>query len=51
MSATGGSADRSLPPLVDPVPELSAEERARYSRHLLLGAIGDEGQRRLVALV
>ena len=49
MSAAGGSADRSLPPLVDPVSELSAEERARYSRHLLLGAIGDEGQRRLRA--
>ncbi|WP_314037992.1 ThiF family adenylyltransferase [Dietzia sp. CH92] len=45
----GGSADGALPPLVEPVPELSAEERARYSRHLLLGAIGDEGQRRLRA--
>ncbi len=49
MSAVGGSADGALPPLVEPVPELSAEERARYSRHLLLGAIGDEGQRRLRA--
>lgn len=38
-----------LPPLVDPVPELTVDERSRYSRHLLLDAIGDEGQRRLRA--
>lgn len=38
-----------LPPLVAPGPPLTAEERARYSRHLLLPAIGDEGQRRLRA--
>lgn len=38
-----------LPPLVDPGPELTVDERSRYSRHLLLGAIGDEGQRRLRA--
>ncbi|MGN0102100.1 MAG: ThiF family adenylyltransferase [Dietzia sp.] len=49
VSAVGGSGGGALPPLVEPVPELSAEERARYSRHLLLGAIGDEGQRRLRA--
>lgn len=41
------SADQGLPPLVEPVAELSADERALYSRHLLLGAIGDVGQRRL----
>ncbi len=41
------SVDQGLPPLVDPVAELSADERTLYSRHLLLGAIGDEGQRRL----
>lgn len=41
------SADQGLPPLVEPVAELSAQERALYSRHLLLGAIGDVGQRRL----
>ncbi|MDX2356651.1 ThiF family adenylyltransferase [Dietzia sp. PP-33] len=45
---TGGPAG-GLPPLVDPVPDLTAEERARYSRHLLLGDIGDVGQRRLRA--
>lgn len=47
MSVVDGQADRGLPPLVEPVPELTARERATYSRHLLLGAIGDEGQRRL----
>lgn len=46
MSAGPGA---TLPPLVEPGPELTADERARYSRHLLLGAIGDEGQRRLRA--
>lgn len=44
---TGEAAEQGLPPLVEPVAELSADERALYSRHLLLGAIGDEGQRRL----
>ncbi|WP_295652442.1 ThiF family adenylyltransferase [uncultured Dietzia sp.] len=44
---TGEAAEQGLPPLVRPVAELSADERALYSRHLLLGAIGDEGQRRL----
>lgn len=39
----------SMPPLVAPGPPLSAQERARFSRHLLLPAIGDEGQRRLRA--
>ena len=43
----GDSTGGGLPPLVDPVPELTPDERALYSRHLLLGAIGDEGQRRL----
>ena len=52
MKATGGDAGataQGLPPLVEPVAELSPDERALYSRHLLLGAIGDEGQRRLRA--
>lgn len=39
----------TIPPLVSPGPPLSADERARYSRHLLLPAIGDVGQRRLRA--
>lgn len=49
MTAVGGLSDGGLPPLVDPVAELTPDERARYSRHLLLGAIGDVGQRRLRA--
>lgn len=49
MNPLTGDSAGTLPPLVDPVPDLTAEERARYSRHLLLGAIGDEGQRRLRA--
>jgi sulfur-carrier protein adenylyltransferase/sulfurtransferase len=36
-------------PLVEPGPELTADQRARYSRHLLLPEIGDVGQRRLLA--
>ena len=46
---TAGGAGGELPPLVEPVPALTPDERALYSRHLLLGAIGDEGQRRLRA--
>jgi len=37
----------SLPPVVDPGDDLTAEEVSRYSRHLLLPEIGREGQRRL----
>jgi len=36
-----------LPPLVEPGPDLTAEEVSRYSRHLLLPEIGRAGQRRL----
>lgn len=43
------TAPRTVPPLVAPGPSLTAEERARYSRHLLLPQIGDAGQRRLRA--
>lgn len=39
----------SVPPLVPPGPPLTAQERARYARHLLLAEIGDLGQRRLRA--
>ncbi|WP_297007560.1 molybdopterin-synthase adenylyltransferase MoeB [uncultured Corynebacterium sp.] len=40
---------KSLPfaPLVDPVAELDREDLVRYARHLTLGQIGPEGQRRL----
>ncbi len=36
-----------LPPLVSPEAELSAAERSRYSRHILIPEIGIKGQRRL----
>lgn len=37
----------SLPPLVEPGPELSAAERARTARQTLLPELGEIGQRRL----
>ncbi|WP_149203877.1 molybdopterin-synthase adenylyltransferase MoeB [Actinotalea subterranea] len=36
-----------LPPLVEPGPSLSTAELTRYSRHVLVPGVGDEGQRRL----
>lgn len=39
----------ALPPLVEPGPPLSPEEVTRFSRHVLVPAIGAEGQRRLRA--
>ncbi|MDM8085112.1 molybdopterin-synthase adenylyltransferase MoeB [Cellulomonas cellasea] len=38
---------RPLDPLVAPSEELTTEELARYSRHLLLPEVGVEGQRRM----
>src|SRR6266545_3716374 len=37
----------SLPPLVEPAAELSREEVARYSRHLIIPDVGVDGQKRL----
>src|SRR3989440_2175937 len=37
----------SLPPLVEPAAELTKEEVARYSRHLIIPDVGVEGQKRL----
>lgn len=37
----------SLPPLVEPTADLSNEEVARYSRHLIIPDIGMDGQKRL----
>ncbi|MEZ0351138.1 adenylyltransferase/sulfurtransferase MoeZ [Mycobacterium sp. pR1184] len=37
----------SLPPLVDPAGELSRDEVARYSRHLIIPDLGVDGQKRL----
>ncbi|HEY8374288.1 MAG TPA: adenylyltransferase/sulfurtransferase MoeZ [Pseudonocardiaceae bacterium] len=36
-----------LPPLVEPAAELTKEEIARYSRHLIIPDVGVEGQKRL----
>ena len=36
-----------LPPLVEPAAELTREEVARYSRHLIIPDLGVEGQKRL----
>lgn len=36
-----------LPPLVEPAAELSREEVARYSRHLIIPNVGMSGQKRL----
>jgi molybdopterin/thiamine biosynthesis adenylyltransferase/rhodanese-related sulfurtransferase len=37
----------SLPPLVDPAAELTRDEIARYSRHLVIPDLGADGQKRL----
>jgi molybdopterin/thiamine biosynthesis adenylyltransferase/rhodanese-related sulfurtransferase len=37
----------SLPPLVEPAAELTKEEVARYSRHLIIPDVGVAGQKRL----
>ncbi|MEM6108493.1 adenylyltransferase/sulfurtransferase MoeZ [Mycobacterium sp. 050272] len=37
----------TLPPLVDPAGELSRDEVARYSRHLIIPDLGVDGQKRL----
>lgn len=37
----------SLPPLVEPAGELTAQEIARYSRHLIIPDLGMAGQKRL----
>ena len=36
-----------MPPLVEPGPPLTAPELTRYSRHVLVPGVGEEGQRRL----
>ncbi len=39
--------DRSLPPLVEPAAELTRDEVARYSRHLIIPDLGVDGQKRM----
>ncbi len=41
------SAKSPLPPLVEPAAELSRNEVARYSRHLIIPNVGTTGQKRL----
>jgi adenylyltransferase/sulfurtransferase len=41
------SSQRSLPPLVEPAAELTRDEVARYSRHLIIPDLGVDGQKRL----
>ncbi|WP_194815146.1 adenylyltransferase/sulfurtransferase MoeZ [Nocardia sp. XZ_19_385] len=38
---------KSLPPLVEPAAELTRDEVARYSRHLIIPDLGMDGQKRL----
>jgi sulfur-carrier protein adenylyltransferase/sulfurtransferase len=38
----------SLPPLVEPAPELTLDEVRRYSRHLIIPDVGMDGQKRLM---
>ncbi|MET9028182.1 adenylyltransferase/sulfurtransferase MoeZ [Nocardia sp. NPDC004168] len=41
------SSPKSLPPLVEPAAELTRDEVARYSRHLIIPDLGVDGQKRL----
>jgi sulfur-carrier protein adenylyltransferase/sulfurtransferase len=41
------TSEKSLPPLVEPAPQLSRDEVARYSRHLIIPDLGVDGQKRL----
>jgi sulfur-carrier protein adenylyltransferase/sulfurtransferase len=45
--STSQMSQTSLPPLVEPAAQLSREEVARYSRHLIIPELGVDGQRRL----
>ena len=41
------SSKSALPPLVEPAAELTVDEVARYSRHLIIPDLGMDGQKRL----
>ncbi len=47
VSNRGSAPQGSLPPLVEPAAELSNDEVARYSRHLIIPDVGMDGQKRL----
>ncbi|MFF0816490.1 adenylyltransferase/sulfurtransferase MoeZ [Rhodococcus sp. NPDC003318] len=44
---TSAASTGALPPLVEPAAELTREEVARYSRHLIIPNIGITGQKRI----
>lgn len=46
-SQTSQTSQTSLPPLVEPARQLSRDEVARYSRHLIIPDLGVDGQKRL----
>jgi sulfur-carrier protein adenylyltransferase/sulfurtransferase len=45
--STSPTSRTSLPPLVEPATQLSRDEVARYSRHLIIPDLGVDGQKRL----
>jgi sulfur-carrier protein adenylyltransferase/sulfurtransferase len=47
LTRLGASLVRVLPPLVEPAAELTRDEVARYSRHLVIPDLGVDGQKRL----
>ncbi|NLE82484.1 MAG: adenylyltransferase/sulfurtransferase MoeZ [Rhodococcus sp.] len=47
VNAVNAAPSGSLPPLVEPAAELSRDEVARYSRHLIIPDVGMDGQKRL----
>jgi molybdopterin/thiamine biosynthesis adenylyltransferase/rhodanese-related sulfurtransferase len=47
VDSRGGKVSTSLPPLVEPAAELTRDEVARYSRHLVIPDVGVVGQKRL----
>ncbi|WP_225754657.1 ThiF family adenylyltransferase [Actinotalea sp. Marseille-Q4924] len=47
MTSPGSASAPSVPALVEPGPPLTAAQRERWSRHLLLPQLGESAQRRL----
>ena len=47
VDSRGGPLSTSLPPLVEPAADLTRDEVARYSRHLVMPDLGVDGQKRL----
>jgi adenylyltransferase/sulfurtransferase len=49
IATEGGEKTMAIVPDVDTLPELTDDDLARYSRHIILPEVGIEGQRRLKA--